>query len=75
MIFITALMLSSTSERVHLCCLQRRSELRGMRSICCHAAGDGLPMASEDLINITGTDGIKVFPKKALVASCLCCCL
>jgi hypothetical protein len=46
-----------------------------MRSICCHAAGDGLPMASEDLINITGTDGIKVFPKKALVASCLCCCL
>jgi hypothetical protein len=39
-----------------------------MRTVCCHAAGDGLPMASEDLINETGTDGIKVFPKKAPVA-------
>jgi hypothetical protein len=36
-----------------------------MRSICWHAARDGLPMASEGLINVTGTDGIKVFPKRA----------
>jgi hypothetical protein len=46
-----------------------------MRTVCCHAAGDGLPMTLESLINVTGTDGIKVVPKKALVARCLCCCL
>jgi hypothetical protein len=62
-----------------------------MRSICCHAEGDGLPIASEDfrlllpaptglspflkgprelgiggcLINVTGPDGITIFPKNS----------